>query len=107
MAGKGTSKRATKSGGDAAKQAAASNAGQRRTLKDGGDVSESVPSKTKGTESVVRGRASEIEPKPDAITRERIAAKAYELWERKGGDPESNWLEAERILRNNHGNAGE
>jgi len=44
-------------------------------------------------------------PKSDAsprraVTREMIAARAYELWKMRGGDAEQNWLEAEQLLRN-------
>lgn len=42
-------------------------------------------------------------PEPQArkreITREMIAARAYELWKMRGGDAEQNWLEAEQMLR--------
>ncbi|MFG0330985.1 MAG: DUF2934 domain-containing protein [Phycisphaerales bacterium] len=32
------------------------------------------------------------------VTREQIAAKAYELWQTRGGEADFNWYEAERML---------
>ena len=34
-------------------------------------------------------------------TSDQIAAKAYALWEQRGGDATENWLEAERTLARN------
>lgn len=33
------------------------------------------------------------------LTHAQIAARAYQIWESRGGDSEANWLEAERVLR--------
>jgi hypothetical protein len=35
----------------------------------------------------------------NAVTRDDIACKAYELWIERGGDAKANWLDAEAMLR--------
>jgi hypothetical protein len=37
--------------------------------------------------------------KPKTFSRDEIARAAYFRWQRHGGDPVSNWVEAERELR--------
>jgi len=53
-------------------------------------------SKAKGTS------AQAAKAKPKELTREEIAARAYDLYLRRGqtpGDPVEDWLQAERELR--------
>jgi len=66
----------------------------------------STPAKTKSAPPAVaasnnpapkRGSRS-VEPKPN-IAHDLIAAKAYQLWQGRGGSQEENWFEAERLLR--------
>ena len=33
------------------------------------------------------------------VTHEQIAARAYQIWQQRGGSPEDNWHQAERELR--------
>ena len=38
--------------------------------------------------------------KPEAnLTHDAVAAKAYELWQMRGGDADFNWFEAERLVK--------
>jgi hypothetical protein len=36
---------------------------------------------------------------PDRPIEQRIAERAYAIWQSRGGDERSNWLEAERQIR--------
>ncbi|HMB06470.1 MAG TPA: DUF2934 domain-containing protein, partial [Isosphaeraceae bacterium] len=56
-----------------------------------------------GQEAAPQGGATSV----DAVTREQIANRAYEIWQQRGCPPnteQENWLEAERQLH--HGDAG-
>ncbi len=47
-------------------------------------------------------RTSTVEAKPSTtvrITRDAVAEAAYCLWLQRGGEQVSNWIEAERLLR--------
>jgi hypothetical protein len=63
-------------------------------------------SKPSASAPPARARQS-VEKKPNGVpvtparaaTHEEISRAAYLRWERFGGDPESNWLAAERELR--------
>jgi hypothetical protein len=44
-------------------------------------------------------RAATSSKRASAPTHDQIAARAYEIHEREGGDHEQNWLRAERDLR--------
>jgi len=41
-------------------------------------------------------------PKPEAVQHSSIELLAYRIYREKGGTALDNWLEAERILRQNH-----
>lgn len=60
-----------------------------------------TPPKSTPTTNPGRGpvTTSTVERKPTEFTRQQIAEAAYFLWRKRGGSEESNWLEAERLLK--------
>ncbi|MGA1393548.1 MAG: DUF2934 domain-containing protein [Phycisphaerales bacterium] len=88
-AGKTTSKSASRSARSSGK----------KTMK----KNSSAPARSKSRSSATRGSAKrsvvDLEVMPDAREIERrIAERAYFLWCERGGDEQSNWLEAERLV---------
>ena len=58
---------------------------------------------TGGSKTVPRSSTVEAKPTRIEISQQAIAEAAYYLWLQRGGDEISNWLEAERQLRQTAG----
>lgn len=82
-------------------------AAERRTAPEAAATPEQVPSAAddRGAVAAVAGAASAgpaARPRPRVVTRQQIAARAYEIYTARGGAHGSDledWLQAERELR--------
>ena len=68
-----------------------------------GGAKQSAGTAVKSKKPVRRTRVVEVQagadrPGDDGHVAQRIAERAYEIWQARGGDERSNWLEAEREI---------